>query len=89
MMDKLRFDMTQPDNDRIVIDVFYTDGGVDQSLGVLYFERAKKVWTEKPVGLNEWACVDAKVEGLYTIDESITPTNMLRHAVGLIKASGL
>jgi len=54
-------------------------------MGVLYFERAKKSFSRKPIGLNEWACVDAKVEGLYTVDEKITPKDIVDHCQGLIK----
>jgi hypothetical protein len=35
------------------------DGG--NNLGVLYFERAKRVYNRKPVGMDGWVCVDARV----------------------------
>ena len=46
-------------------------------LGTLYFERAKKTFQRKPIGMNGWACVDAKIEGLYVHGgEHITPKDM-------------
>ena len=81
-MDKLTFDITEMDPDRKRVEVLY-EGKI--SMGVLYFERAKKSFSRKPIGLNEWACVDAKVEGLYTIDEKITPKDIVDHCQGLIK----
>lgn len=64
-------DMLESDRARIVLEV----GG--EELGVLYFERAKKGWTNKPL-TNGWTCVDAKVEGLYIYGgESITPKELI------------
>jgi hypothetical protein len=31
------------------------------NLGVLYFERAKRVYNRKPIGMGDWVCVDARV----------------------------
>lgn len=84
-MDKLTFNITEMDPDRRRVEVYYVDGRIRESLGVLYFERAKKSFSRKPIGLNEWACVDAKVEGLYTIDEKITPKDIVDHCQVLIK----
>ena len=64
-------DMLESDRARIVLEV----GG--EELGVLYFERAKRGWTNKPL-TNGWTCVDAKVEGLYIYGgESITPKELI------------
>lgn len=50
----------------------------DIELGVLYFEKAKKGFTNKPIGLNAWACVDAKVEELYVYGgDNITPKDIV------------
>ncbi len=83
-MDKLRFDMTQMDPNRVRVEVLY-EGKI--SMGILYFERAKKTFSTKPIGLNEWACVDARVEGLYTVDSAITPKDIVAHCQQLIKES--
>jgi hypothetical protein len=64
-------DRLEEDRARIVLEV----GG--QELGVLYFEKAKKGWTNKPL-TQGWTCVDAKVEGLYIYGgESVTPKELV------------
>lgn len=59
-------DLIEEDRARVILEV----GEVE--LGVLYFERAKRSWTKKPL-TNGWTCVDAKVQGLY-IHEGISAT---------------
>jgi hypothetical protein len=64
-------DMLDTDRARIVLEV----GG--EELGVLYFEKAKKGWTNKPL-TQGWTCVEAKVEGLYIYGgESVTPKELV------------
>ena len=64
---------------RIVISLY------EKELGTLYFEKAKRAFTNKPVGMNSWACVDAKVEGLYVVGgEDITPKDIVAHCQGLL-----
>ena len=71
-MDKLSYDITLITAERISVEVLFNVGKLTESLGILYFEKAKRGYVRKPIGLNSWACVDAKVEGLYTKDESLT-----------------
>ena len=81
-MDKLTFELTEIEDGviRIVITLL---GEVE--LGVLYYERAKKSFNRKPVGMNSWTCVDAKVEGLYVHGgENITPTDIMNKCQELI-----
>ena len=33
----------------------------EYEMACLYFENAKKVWTNKPLSMNGWRCVDAKI----------------------------
>ena len=64
-------EMLDSDRVRIVLEV------EEKELGVLYFERAKKGWTNKPL-TKGWTCVEAKVEGLYIYGgESITPKELI------------
>lgn len=58
-------------------------------VGVLYFERAKRGFINKPVGLGGWACVDASIPGLYVEggDMSMTPKELIAKCQKLI--SGL
>ena len=68
---------------RIVISLY------EKELGTLYFEKAKRAFTNKPVGMNSWACVDAKVEGLYVVGgEDITPKDIVAHCQGLLWTAG-
>ena len=57
-------------------------------LGTLYFEKVKRGFTNKPLSMNSWACVDAKIEGLYQVGESITPKDIVAHCQELIKEGG-
>ena len=68
---------------RIVISLY------EKELGTLYFEKAKRAFTNKPVGMNSWACVDAKVEGLYVVGgENITPKDIVAHCQSLLRTAG-
>jgi hypothetical protein len=58
-------------------------------LGTLYFEKAKRAFQRKPIGMNGWACIDAKIEGLYVHGgEHITPKDMVRKCQDLIREAG-
>ena len=57
-------------------------------LGTLYFEKAKKTFQRKPIGMDGWACVEAKVEGLYQKEESITPKDIVQKCQDLIREAG-
>ena len=79
----LTYDIFQLDDMkmRIVISLY------EKELGTLYFEKAKRAFTNKPVGMNSWACVDAKVEGLYVVGgEDITPKDIVAHCQQLLTA---
>ena len=68
---------------RIVISLY------EKELGTLYFEKAKRAFTNKPVGMNSWACVDAKVEGLYVVGgEDITPKDIVAYCQQLLRTAG-
>ena len=85
-MDKLTYELTRLDNDRVRIVVTMMGGEVE--LGTLYFEKAKRSFSRKPIGMDSWACVDAKVEGLYVHGgEEITPKDIVAHCQALIRAS--
>jgi hypothetical protein len=57
-------------------------------VGSLYYEKAKKTFQRKPIGMNAWACVDAKVDGLYEAQENITPTEVMNKCQELIRGAG-
>ena len=75
---KPTIDMLEHDRVRISLEAYM------QEIGVLYFEKAKKGWTNKPI-TNGWACVDAKVEGLYIHGgDSVTPKELVAWCQELI-----
>ena len=81
-VDTLSYDLTQMDEDKIRIVVSLNS---EVELGTLYFERAKKSFQRKPIGMKAWACVDAKVEGLYVYGgDSITPKDIVSKCQSLI-----
>ena len=85
-MDKLTYELTILESDRVRIVVTMMGGEVE--LGTLYFEKAKRSFSRKPIGMDSWACVDAKIEGLYVHGgEEITPKDIVAHCQALIKAS--
>ena len=89
-VDTLSYDLTQMDEDKIRIVVSLNEGDDKSSsvvveLGTLYFEKAKKTFQRKPIGMNAWACVDAKVEGLYVYGgDNITPKDIVSKCQSLI-----
>jgi hypothetical protein len=83
-MDNLSYNLTEIESDRLRIVIMLND----IELGSLYYERAKKTFNRKPIGMNAWGCVDAKIEGLYEADENITPTEVMNKCQTLIKEAG-
>jgi hypothetical protein len=85
-IDSLTYDLFQLDVDkiRIVISLY------EKELGTLYFEKAKRAFTNKPVGMNSWCVIDAKIEGLYVVGgDNITPKNIVERCQKVIKDSSL
>ena len=81
-MDNLIFNMERMD-DKIVITI--TDKG-DNHKGILYFERVKVGFNRKPISMNSWACVDAKIEGLYEMGGDFTPLDILNRCKQLLSS---
>ena len=81
----LTYNLTEMEVGRIRITVSLNE---EVELGTLYFEKAKRGFTNKPIGMNSWACVDAKIEGLYQQGESITPKDIVAHCQELIRDGG-
>jgi len=62
----------------------------DQEVGSLYFEKAKKVFTNKPLSMDAWVCVDAKIEKLYeVVDYEITPKDIVEVCQKMIRGEYL
>lgn len=83
-MDKLTYNLETIEEGRIRITI--SSEGVE--LGSLYYEKAKRSYNNKPVGMNSWTCVDAKVEGLYEKYVELTPLGVMSKCQELIKMAG-
>jgi hypothetical protein len=83
-MDNLSYTISPLEGDRLRIVIMLND----IELGSLYYEKAKKTFNRKPIGMNAWGCVDAKIEGLYEADENITPTEVMNKCQELIRQAG-
>ena len=59
-----------------------------KTVGILYFEKAKKGFTNKPLSMGSWACVDAKIEDENIYHEGFTPKQMVGECQEMIKVAG-
>lgn len=85
-VDTLSYDLTKLDEDKIRLVVKLNE---EVELGTLYFEKAKKTFSRKPISMNGWACIDAKVEGLYVHGGAdITPKDIVAKCQSLIRGAG-
>jgi hypothetical protein len=90
-MDNLIFNLDRmedntPDgrsNDRIRIVI--SDMNLNQK-GVLYFEKVKSGFNRKPISMNSWACVDAKIEGLYEMGGDYSSLDILNKCQMLLSS---
>ena len=71
--------------DEGVIRVVISDHNLNQK-GVLYFEKVKVGFNRKPISMNSWACVDAKVEGLYDMGGDYSSLDILNKCQELISS---
>jgi hypothetical protein len=80
---ELKGTVTVISEDRVAVEVTLLN---EVSLGVLYYERPKHGWVNKPIMPTRWRCVDAKVEGVYQWGgEKITPTELIMWAQKLVE----
>lgn len=78
------YNMTEIEDGRIRIIIVQEE----KELGTLYFERAKRTFQRKPITMNGWACVDAKIDGLYEMGGEITPKEIVAHCQDIIRMNG-
>ena len=58
----------------------------EEEVGSLYFEKAKKGFTNKPLSMDAWVCIDAKIERLYEVsDYEIFPKDIVEVCQKMIK----
>ena len=67
------------------IRVVISDHNLNQK-GVLYFEKVKVGFNRKPLSMNSWACVDAKIEGLYDMGGDYSSLDILNKCQELISS---
>ena len=80
---EIRGTVTVITEDRVAVEITLLN---EVSLGVLYFERPKLGWVNKPIMPTKWRCVDANVEGVYQWGgERITPTELISWAQELVE----
>lgn len=72
-MDRISLEIEEMEKGRVRI-IIYVDG---QEAGVMYYEIAKRGFSTKPVSMNKWACVDAKITNLYDMVEDMTPKKIM------------
>ena len=80
---EIRGTVTVITEDRVAVEITLLN---EVSLGVLYYERPKQGWVNKPIMPTKWRCVDANVEGVYQWGgEKITPTELIAWAQDLVE----
>ena len=80
---EIRGTVTVITEDRVAVEITLLN---EVSLGVLYYERPKQGWVNKPIMPTKWRCTDAKVEGVYQWGgEKITPTELIAWAQELVE----
>ena len=84
-MEDLIFNLERIDEG--VIRITISDMNLNQK-GVLYFEKVKVGFVRKPISMSSWACVDAKIEGLYEAGIDITPTEVMVQCQQEIRMAG-
>lgn len=82
-MEDLIFNLEKIDEG--VIRITISDLNLNQK-GVLYFERVKMGFNRKPISMNSWACVDAKIEGLYDMGGDYSSLDILNRCQLLISS---
>jgi hypothetical protein len=84
MIIPMKYELTQIEDNRIGVTVT----NEDKVVGILYFEKAKLNFTNKPLSMGSWACVDAKIEDQEIFNEDFTPKQMVGECQEIIKVAG-
>jgi len=81
----MKYELTQIEDNRIGVTVT----NEEKVVGILYFEKAKLNFTNKPLSMGSWACVDAKIEDQEIFHEGFTPKQMVGECQEIIRVAGL
>ena len=80
---EIRGTVTIITQDRVAVEVTLLN---EVSLGVLYFEKPKQTWVNKPIMPTKWRCVDANVEGVFQWGgEKVSPKELMEWAQELVE----
>ena len=85
MIIPMKYELTQIEDNRIGVTVT----NEDKVVGILYFEKAKLNFTNKPISMGSWACVDAKIEDQEIFNEDFTPKQMVGECQEIIRVAGI
>ncbi len=85
MIIPMKYELTQIEDNRIGV----TITNEDKVVGILYFEKAKLNFTNKPLSMGSWACVDAKIEDQEIFNEDFTPKQMVGECQEIIRVAGI
>ena len=80
----MKYELTQIEDNRIGVTVT----NEEKVVGILYFEKAKLNFTNKPLSMGSWACVDAKIEDQEIFNEDFTPKQMVGECQEIIRVAG-
>jgi len=81
----MKYELTQIEDNRIGV----TITNEEKVVGILYFEKAKLNFTNKPLSMGSWACVDAKIEDQEIFNEDFTPKQMVGECQEIIRVAGI
>jgi len=81
----MKYELTQIEDNRIGVTVT----NEDKVVGILYFEKAKLNFINKPLSMGSWACVDAKIEDQEIFNEDFTPKQMVGECQEIIRVAGI
>jgi len=85
MIIPMKYELTQIEDNRIGVTVT----NEEKVVGILYFEKAKLNFTNKPLSMGSWACVDAKIEDQEIFNEDFTPKQMVGECQEIIRVAGI
>jgi hypothetical protein len=81
---RMKYELTLIEDNRIGVTITEDH----KMVGILYFEKAKLSFTNKPLSMGSWACVDAKIEDENIYHEGFTPKQMVGECQEMIKVAG-
>ena len=85
-MEELIFNLSEMDYDRFRVTITDTD---HNEKGVLYFEKVKTSFNRKPISMNSFVCVDAKITGLYDMGGDYSSLDILNRCQEILNEKNI